>query len=132
LCAILIFFVLLYRRKKPKPEEIPKSRQEKLVEMALDYMRSNINNSDLSLEETAASINLKRSAFSKLFNDVKEQSFPRVLNQMRMEKAKDLLLNTNKQITEIAFETGYKNLEHFSQVFRKTFNKSPSDYRKNP
>jgi AraC-like DNA-binding protein len=126
---ILTFFII--KKGKPARSESEISRQEKLVAMAVEYMQKNLDKSDLSLEETAASINLKRSAFSKLFNQVKGQSFPQVLNQMRMEKAKSLLIDTNKQITEIAFEVGYKNLEHFSQVFKKTCNLSPSDFRKN-
>ena len=48
---------------------------------------------------------------------------------MRIEKAKNLLLNPNLRISEIAYEVGFQSLTHFNRVFKKLVGQSPTDYR---
>jgi AraC-like DNA-binding protein len=48
---------------------------------------------------------------------------------VRIEKAKNLLLNPNLRISEIAYEVGFQSLTHFNRVFRKITGQSPTDYR---
>ena len=47
-----------------------------------------------------------------------------------MAEAVDYLTNTNLKISEIAERVGYNSADHFSRVFRKTYNMSPLEYRK--
>jgi AraC-like DNA-binding protein len=48
---------------------------------------------------------------------------------MRIEKAKNLLLNPNLRISEIAYEIGFQSLTHFNRVFKKIIGQSPTEYR---
>jgi AraC-like DNA-binding protein len=46
-----------------------------------------------------------------------------------VEKAKNLLLNPNLRISEIAYEVGFQSLTHFNRVFKKIVRQSPTEYR---
>jgi AraC-like DNA-binding protein len=46
-----------------------------------------------------------------------------------VEKARNLLLNPNLRISEIAYEVGFQSLTHFNRVFKKITGQSPTDYR---
>ena len=46
-----------------------------------------------------------------------------------MEKAKNLLLNPNLRVSEIAYEVGFQSLTHFNRVFKKIVGESPTYYR---
>lgn len=48
---------------------------------------------------------------------------------LRMEKAKAMLINTNMNITEIAYETGFNNSNYFSSLFKKTVGITAKEYR---
>ena len=50
---------------------------------------------------------------------------------MRIERAKELLLNSSDSVTEIAFSSGYNDIYYFNRVFRKAVNCSPMEFRKN-
>jgi len=46
-----------------------------------------------------------------------------------VEKAKNLLLNPNLRVSEIAYEVGFQSLTHFNRVFKKTVGESPTEFR---
>jgi AraC-like DNA-binding protein len=56
--------------------------------------------------------------------------FTEYLSRVRIEKAKNLLLNPNLRISEIAFQVGFQSLTHFNRVFRRIVGRAPTDYRK--
>jgi AraC-like DNA-binding protein len=67
--------------------------------------------------------------FMNLFKEVTGQSFVVYLNRFRVDKAKDLLANTNKTISEIGLETGFCNQSYFGVVFRRTTGETPLEFR---
>lgn len=67
--------------------------------------------------------------FMNLFKEVTGHSFVVYLNRFRIDKAKDLLANTNKTISEIGLETGFCNQSYFGVVFRRTTGETPLEYR---
>jgi AraC-like DNA-binding protein len=48
---------------------------------------------------------------------------------VRTERAKNLLLNPNLRVSEIAYEVGFQSLTHFNRVFKRILGRSPTDYR---
>ena len=56
-------------------------------------------------------------------------NFTEYVSRVRIEKAKNLLLNPNLRISEIAYEVGFQSLTHFNRVFRKFVGQSPTAYR---
>jgi len=83
----------------------------------------------LSLNSVAKAVNMSAFYFCKMFKRVTGINFTDYLSRVRIEKAKNLLLNPNLRVSEIAFEVGFQSLTHFNRVFKKLLGQSPSDYR---
>ncbi len=94
-----------------------------------DFMHGRLSE-DISLEDLAAEAQLSPFHFARMF----KQSVglpPRVyLTRIRMEKACELLENTDLPVTEIAFEVGYSSNQAFARVFLKERNMTPTAYRR--
>jgi AraC-like DNA-binding protein len=56
-------------------------------------------------------------------------NFTDYLSRVRTERAKNLLLNPNLRVSEIAYEVGFQSLTHFNRVFKRILGRSPTDYR---
>jgi AraC-like DNA-binding protein/ligand-binding sensor protein len=84
---------------------------------------------DLSLTQVAQVVHMSTFYFCKQFKKATGLSFTSYLGRVRIEKAKQMLLNPHARISEIAFECGFQSLTHFNRVFRKLVGESPSTYR---
>ena len=75
----------------------------------------------------ARRLNVSPSYFGKLFKSYTGSSMSEYLTKLRIEKAHNLLLlNTEKDISQIAAEVGYSNSGYFATVFKKYYGVSPS------
>lgn len=84
---------------------------------------------DLSLGDVAKAVNTSTFYFCKMFKKVTGINFTDYLSRVRIEKAKNLLLNPSLRISEIAFEVGFQSLTHFNRVFKRIIGQSPTHYR---
>ena len=64
-----------------------------------------------------------------MFKKITGVNFTDYVSRVRIEKAKDLLLNPNLRISEIAYVVGFQSLTHFNRVFKRILGQSPTDYR---
>src|SRR5262249_36222095 len=84
---------------------------------------------DLSLGQVAAAVHTSSFYFCKLFKKSTGMNFTEFVSRTRIEKARQLLLNPNLRVSEIAYEVGFPSLTHFNRVFKKIVGQSPTDYR---
>jgi len=84
---------------------------------------------ELSLGQVAKAVNMSTFYFCKMFKKITGINFTDYLSRVRIEKAKNLLLNPNLRISEIAYEVGFQSLTHFNRVFKKITGQSPTEYR---
>lgn len=84
---------------------------------------------NLSLKQVARAVNTSTFYFCKVFKKATGINFTDYVSRIRIEKAKNLALNPNLRISEIAFEVGFQSLTHFNRVFKKITGMSPTDYR---
>ena len=84
----------------------------------------------LSLTTVAHAVNVSTFYFCKMFKKTTGLNFTDYLSRVRIEKAKNLLLNPNARVSEIAFDAGFQSLTHFNRVFKKITGQSPSAFRK--
>lgn len=84
---------------------------------------------ELSLEQVAKSVNTSKFYFCKLFKKATGINFTDYVARVRTERAKNLLLNPNLRVSEIAYEVGFQSLTHFNRVFKRILGSSPTDYR---
>jgi len=85
---------------------------------------------NLSLEEYAKLCHRSLSSFKREFERHFQESPGRWLAQRRLDYAAGLLRNSRMNVTEIAFESGFEDVSHFSRVFKGRFGASPAGYRK--
>jgi AraC-like DNA-binding protein/ligand-binding sensor protein len=84
---------------------------------------------NLRLGHVAKACNTSTFYFCKMFKKVTGINFTDYLSRVRIEKSKNLLLNPNLRVSEIAFEVGFQSLTHFNRVFKKILGQSPTEYR---
>lgn len=85
----------------------------------------------ITLDDISERFHISRSYLSKKFKAVTGFGFKEYLINIRVKKACDLLLETNKSITDIAFECGFNDSNYFGDAFRHVKGVSPNKYRKN-
>jgi AraC-like DNA-binding protein/ligand-binding sensor protein len=98
------------------------------ITRAKEFIQDNFSE-DLSLGQVAKAVNTSPFYFCKMFKRATGINFTEFVARVRIEKAKNLLLNPNLRISEIAFEVGFQSLTHFNRVFKKVLGRSPTDYR---
>jgi len=84
---------------------------------------------DVTLSQVSKAVNTSSFYFCKLFKRATGMHFTQYLALVRIEKAKNLLLNPNLRVSEIAFEVGWQSLTHFNRVFKRLIGLSPTKYR---
>jgi AraC-like DNA-binding protein len=87
------------------------------------------HSADLCLGDVARAVNTSTFYFCKKFKQVTGLNFTDYLSRVRIEKAKQLLLNPQARVSEIAYEAGFQSLTHFNRVFKKVAGQSPTAYR---
>lgn len=93
------------------------------------YIRENYGNEDLSLNTIRDEFAISISYFSAIFKATTGTTFVDYLTQIRIEKAKELLLITEKRAGEIAAEVGFADPHYFSITFKRVTGLTPRDYR---
>ena len=94
----------------------------------LEWIRLNMRN-NITLTEVANYFHYNPEYFSRIFKKNTKQTFIRYLMEIRLKKARDLLINTTMGIKEIAFYVGYNNPKYFMKAFKKSEQMTPSEYR---
>lgn len=102
---------------------------ENVVWKAARYMEEHYAE-QLPLQLVASQVHLNAAYFSHLFKKETGRSFVDYLIELRMEKAKGLLANTDMKITEVSGIVGYDLPNYFAKLFKQTTGLSPKDYRK--
>lgn len=110
-------------------ETAARSRYSLIMKNARSYIEQNFDNEDISLNTTAASVNLSPNHFSTIFSQEMGQTFVEFLTHVRMNKAKELLRGTSMKTAEISYAVGYKDPHYFSYLFKKTQECTPREYR---
>jgi AraC-like DNA-binding protein len=83
----------------------------------------------ITLRDVARTVNASTFYFCKLFKKATGLTFTEYLSLVRINKAKNLLLNPNLRISEIAYQVGFESLTHFNRVFKKLNGMSPTEFR---
>lgn len=100
-----------------------------VIQRSIDYILANLSR-DLSVKDVAEYVNFSPEYFSKLFKKETGENVKNYILRIKVDAAKDLLKNPNIPISMVASELGYSNFSHFTQMFRKHENMTPSEYRK--
>ncbi len=103
---------------------------KKYAVLAMDYLEKNYANCDLNLQSVCSYLNISPSRFSSIFKAATGTTFMDVLSGIRMQKAKELLADSDLKNYEIAERVGFNDPHYFSIAFKKATGKSPTEYAK--
>ncbi|MFI3200363.1 MAG: helix-turn-helix transcriptional regulator, partial [Eubacteriales bacterium] len=104
------------------------SKNDLLIEKIKSYIEYHITTS-ITLTQIGKHLNYNESYLSRLFKQETGLNLFEYINIVRIEKSKDLLLQTNKSIQSIAWEIGFDTPQYFTGVFKKYVGMTPSNYR---
>ncbi len=97
------------------------------VSAAIEYMKDHIDES-VSVSVLAETVCMSESAFAHLFKQGVGTSPYQFLKQLRLERARDLLLDDDISVSEAAAQVGYTSLSHFISEFKRYFGETPGSY----
>lgn len=110
----------------PGEENLPPGDWDRLKALLLESYR----NPDLTVEGVGRDLGMNTDKISSLLKKHTGLTFKPFLNQLRMEKARELLETTEEQITLIAESAGFNSPSHFNRVFKNQTGQTPSEYRR--
>ena len=105
------------------------NKMQKIVQEALQYIRKNYSDDNLTIVTLAEKAGYSTSYFARMFNDVTGSFINDYIRKFRIDKAKSLLVETNLTVGEIATLVGYANTNYFYYAFKKETGMTPISYR---
>lgn len=105
------------------------SRNLEKINKIYEYVFQHIHEG-IKLEEASSLLNMSPNSFCRFFKKKTDLTFMEYVKRVRVGIAAKLLAETDKQITQICFESGYNNLANFNFYFKSIMGKTPSEYRK--
>lgn len=99
-----------------------------IVNNAINYIHNNLSK-DLTLDKVADANYISKSYLSSLFTEHTGNSFSHYLRLCRIDKSKELMVNTNMSLLDIALECGFNSQSYFCNVFRDIEGLTPRQYR---
>lgn len=127
LVELFLFIIRCQRYEQNVIKEIDVDNQ--LMQEIATYIYENYDKK-LTLVDMAERFNISRSYLSKKFKVITGFGFKEYVVNVRIKNACRLLLETNKSITDIAFECGFNDSNYFGDAFRHVKGMSPNKYRK--
>ncbi len=104
-------------------------QDQELLNNVFEYSIQNFKNK-IQLSDVAALCNLSISAFCHYFKKSTKKSYIQFLNEIKISHACKLLEDTSLSVTQICYDSGYRNWSNFSTQFRAICGDSPSEFRK--
>ncbi len=119
-----------YKDYSPKPCLIT-NQDEEIMEKIMLIIEQNIDNSDFSVENLTTEIGLNRTTMFYKIKSLTGQSPVEFIRDIRLKRAAQLIKESQLLIKEIAFMTGFQDIKYFGKCFKKKFEMTPMEYRKN-
>ena len=130
---LVLELLVLIRREYadwfPKPGNAVQVSYLNQMEKALDYIDRNLTE-ELHLEEVAREAAMSAAYFSTLFKKLNGMTLWEYVQSRRIELAAEKLLNSDRNVGEIAMECGYNSISNFNRSFKTVMGQTPVAYRK--
>ncbi len=114
--------------KPPTDNDQFKSEDEFMLKLR-KFITKNLDNHNLNVELIGKHFGVSRMALYRKLKALTNQGISDIIRSVRLEVATNLMQEGRLNLSEIAFETGFSSLSHFSRTFKKVYGRSPSDMR---
>lgn len=121
--------LMLFILRQAMPKLVQKNDRQS-VEQSINYLHKHFEK-EWTVEQLAELADVPRWNYTRIFKDITGQIPLHYLNNVRIEKAKQLLMMTNDRVFEISQSVGFNNEYYFNRRFKEHVGISPGQYRKN-
>ncbi|MDX2190796.1 MAG: AraC family transcriptional regulator [Bacteroidota bacterium] len=111
------------------PDKNINAKDYNRMDKVFEYIADNLTG-EIQFIKAASIAHMQEAAFSRYFKRRTQKTFSQYVNELRISHAKKLLLDTDKSITEICFESGFENMSYFNRQFKYLTHQSPSEYKR--
>jgi len=115
---------------------LPEPSQDKSFQWEDSFMQQvhkildqNYKNEDLNIIRFCKDMGMSRTQLYRKFKALSDKTLNEYIRSFRLDKARELLATTSLNVSQVAFEVGFKNLSHFSHIFYKEFGLNPREIR---
>ena len=110
-------------------EESLSEEDQRFMQCVVEFVEQHIDNSDLSVTELAAKLNVSKSGLNRKLKNLLGVAPKEFINKARMNRAVALLQHSDLPVKEIAYRCGFSDQNYFGKCFRAAMGVSPSEYR---
>jgi len=107
-----------------------KSGDTRLMERIMKVVDENLSNTEFTVEMLCDKLGISRTQLHRRVKDITGISVGRFIQNLKMQRAENLLRENNLNVSQIASEVGFTTSSHFSTTFRNHFGVSPSEYQR--
>lgn len=132
--ALMFQLIYLLYANHSEENSVPLSKEESLSRERVNIILRYINEhyaEKIQLDDLVDQVHINKYYICRIFQKCTGMTFLDYINEVRIQKAVELLLNTNDSVTSIAFATGFHDINYFSRVFKQVMQVSPTQIRKN-
>ncbi|QIB27833.1 AraC family transcriptional regulator [Caloranaerobacter azorensis] len=101
-----------------------------LIRKAISYIHNNFSE-NIKLDDVCNHVHISKTYFCSLFKKYTGMCFSKYLNNIRIEKSKELLKKNEMSILDISIAVGFNNQSYFSKLFKDNTGITPKEFRKN-
>lgn len=127
--SLVLELIYILSKNAAKKQHTAKANNHKAISDALEYIRENLNNK-LTLEMVARKTSFSTTYFHRLFKASTGKNLHQYIEDLRIQKAVELLISTNMTLTQIAYECGFSSQSYFSVAFKRNKGTTPKAYVK--
>ena len=118
-----------YREKYKDMYQIFNEKEQQLVSDVIKYIYENYTK-ELTINDVTEKFDITDTKLNKILMSYSGKRFIEFLNALKIDKACEMLLTTDKSVIDISFELGFNTVKTFNNNFSKLKNMSPTDFRK--
>lgn len=125
----------LYERYA-SPGKIPETtdkflkKEDDFILRIRQILESNLGDEEFGIDRLCNEMAVSHAQLYRKFKSLSNRTIGDYFKSLRLQKAKELLISTDLNVSEVTYIVGFKNISHFSREFTHEFGKSPSEYRK--
>ncbi len=115
---------------EPKEQISSESIDEVFLKNAMEIIENNMSNPEFNVNFFTNKIHMSQSVLYRKIKVLTGQSISEFIRTVRLKRASQLLIQTEMNISDIAYDIGFNDLKYFRKCFKQIFEMSPSEYRK--
>ncbi len=104
------------------------SPDERFLQKAIEVVENNISDSDLDIETFSVKVGVSRMQLYRKLHALTDMTVKEFIRHIRLKRATQLLIQQKMNVSEIAYDVGFKDLSHFRKCFKREFGMSASEF----